>query len=202
MPSLSDTMMNCECLKCVRSITPMFWVWLRSRAASISSRMYMGAGLNSSSARMRERARSERCPPLSSERDSFQQSANPTLNSSPSRTVPPSGGSSLACAPGSSVEKMEPKSRFTFAHVVLRALFFLSSSSSMTCSILVLSFSMMRFFRTRSWYSASALSKSDWTFLLILRPSFVCSSSACSSLAIAASASPLEKSKSPWGLFR
>lgn len=41
---------------------PIFSVWLRSSAASISSRMYMGAGLKSSSDRMSDSTSSERCP--------------------------------------------------------------------------------------------------------------------------------------------
>ena len=39
MPSLRETTMNCECLKCDRSIWPMFCVCDKSRAASTSSRM-------------------------------------------------------------------------------------------------------------------------------------------------------------------
>lgn len=50
------------------------------------------------------------CPPLSSLSESFQTAPNPILTSKPSRTVWPSGGESLACVPGSKVEKMEPKS--------------------------------------------------------------------------------------------
>ena len=38
MPSLSETTMNCDALKWARSMTPMFCVWDRSRAASTSSR--------------------------------------------------------------------------------------------------------------------------------------------------------------------
>lgn len=53
------------------------------------------------------------CPPLSSVRFSFQVSPKATLNSRPSRTPHPWGGASLAVAPGSKVEKMEPKSLFT-----------------------------------------------------------------------------------------
>jgi hypothetical protein len=45
-----------------------------------------------------------------------------TLTSSPSNTeVAPSGGSSLAWVPGSSVEKMEPKSRLICAGSVGRS---------------------------------------------------------------------------------
>ena len=37
----------------------MFWVWDKSRAASTSSRMYIGAGLNWRRAIIRERATSD-----------------------------------------------------------------------------------------------------------------------------------------------
>jgi len=129
---------------------------------NVVPRIYMGAGLKSSNAKMSDSANSERCPPDSSDRESFQQSPNPTyiytrrkfgykhvciyvymcicmsfqqspkptviyviykymcvskylftFMTSPSSTVPPSGGSSLARALGSSVWKMEEKSRFT-----------------------------------------------------------------------------------------
>lgn len=56
IPSLRETTMNWECLKCALSIWPMFCVWERSRAASTSSRMYNGAGLKSSMDRIRESA--------------------------------------------------------------------------------------------------------------------------------------------------
>lgn len=39
IPSFSETTMNCDWGKCVRIMRPMFWVWLRSSAASTSSRM-------------------------------------------------------------------------------------------------------------------------------------------------------------------
>ena len=50
------------------------------------------------------------CPPLSSFKDSFHTSPKATLTSRPSSTVWPSGGASLACVPGSNVEKIDPKS--------------------------------------------------------------------------------------------
>jgi hypothetical protein len=90
---------------------------------------------------MRESARRERCPPDSSDSESFQQSPNPTFITNPSSTVPPWqprvsvsictfapaaasvfgtflywatwGGSNLALALGRSVWKIEEKSRFT-----------------------------------------------------------------------------------------
>lgn len=56
MPSFKLTTINWLPLNRVFIRRPMFWVWLRSRAASTSSRMYIGAGLNWRRARMRERA--------------------------------------------------------------------------------------------------------------------------------------------------
>lgn len=50
------------------------------------------------------------CPPLSSERLSFQQSPNATRISNPSNTFIFSGGSNFACVPGRSVENIELKS--------------------------------------------------------------------------------------------
>lgn len=55
-PSLSETTMNCDPLNRVRNSWPICWVCERSRAASISSRIYIGAGLNCKSAIIRERA--------------------------------------------------------------------------------------------------------------------------------------------------
>lgn len=92
----------------------------------------MGAGLKRSMDRMRLSASRERWPPLSSVRDSFHTPLNATRTSSPSRTVQPSGGSSFAVVPGSSVEKMLAKSRPTFSQVVTSTLFLVSSSSLMT----------------------------------------------------------------------
>lgn len=46
MPSFNETTKNCDPLNLVRNNEPMFWVCDKSRAASTSSRMYMGAGLN------------------------------------------------------------------------------------------------------------------------------------------------------------
>mmetsp|Transcript_761 Transcript_761/g.2466 ORF Transcript_761/g.2466 Transcript_761/m.2466 type:complete len:274 (+) Transcript_761:1683-2504(+) len=167
--------MNCELEKWHLSIVPMFCVWDRSSAASISSRMYMGAGLKRSMANTRERAMSDLCPPLSSDSESFQTAPNPTRISSPSITDCPSGGSSFAVAPGSRVEKIEAKSLLTFCHVTCSASFFFSSSSAMTLSILRLSFSMILRFEVRSWYSCSAFSKRVITFLLIFFESTCCS---------------------------
>ena len=50
----------------------------------------------------------------------------------PSRKVQSSGGSSLAEVPGSSIEKIDPKSWLTFLQVFSRASRFFSSSSAMT----------------------------------------------------------------------
>ena len=57
--SLHQEIPTWECLKWDRIIWPMFWVWDKSRAASTSSRMYSGAGLNSSMARIRDSATSD-----------------------------------------------------------------------------------------------------------------------------------------------
>ena len=51
--------MNCEPLNRFLMRSPMFCVCEGSSAASTSSRMYMGAGLNCSSAMMSERAISD-----------------------------------------------------------------------------------------------------------------------------------------------
>ena len=56
IPSLRETTMNWEWAKWVLSICPMFCVCDRSRAASTSSRMYTGAGLKRSSAKISESA--------------------------------------------------------------------------------------------------------------------------------------------------
>ena len=58
-PSLSETTMNCEPLKRVRKSCPMCCVCDRSSAASISSRMYIGAGLNWRRDMIRDKAMSE-----------------------------------------------------------------------------------------------------------------------------------------------
>lgn len=62
------------------------------------------------SARIKESASRDRCPPLSSDRDCFQTPPNATRTSRPSKKVPPSGGASFAVVPGSKVENIEPKS--------------------------------------------------------------------------------------------
>mmetsp|Transcript_18205 Transcript_18205/g.58882 ORF Transcript_18205/g.58882 Transcript_18205/m.58882 type:complete len:251 (+) Transcript_18205:18-770(+) len=194
IPSLRETTTNCECGKCCLIIRPMFCVWERSRAASTSSRMYRGAGLKRSSARIRERARSDLCPPDSSVRLCFHTPPNATLTSRPSYTSIPSGASSLAVVPGSSVEKMLPKSLVTFAHVARRASRFFSSSSEITSSILVLSFSTIRFLLVRAWYSCSALSNMLMTLRLTFLPSLSCTSSAARSSLLAATGSRASKS--------
>lgn len=56
---MRETTINCDWAKCMRNILPMFCVCERSRAASISSRMYMGAGLKRSSDKMSDRAMSD-----------------------------------------------------------------------------------------------------------------------------------------------
>ena len=64
-------------------IDPMFWVCDRSSAASTSSRMYIGAGLNSSSASTSDSASSDRCPPERSVRLSFHTFPSATQTTSP-----------------------------------------------------------------------------------------------------------------------
>mmetsp|Transcript_26720 Transcript_26720/g.61905 ORF Transcript_26720/g.61905 Transcript_26720/m.61905 type:complete len:212 (+) Transcript_26720:390-1025(+) len=167
MPSFKETTMNCECGKCVRIMWPMFCVWLRSRAESISSRMYIGAGLKSSNANTKDRASKERCPPLSSVRDCFQTPWKPTLISRPSVASMPSGGSNFALACGNNVPKIESKSLFTLTHVLLKVSNFFWSRSRMTASIFRLSFRMMSRFDRRSLYSCSAFSNMTMAFLLM-----------------------------------
>ena len=58
-PSLSETTTNCAPRKRVRKSVPMCCVWDRSSAVSISSRMYIGAGLNCSSAMISDSAMSD-----------------------------------------------------------------------------------------------------------------------------------------------
>src|SRR6266702_538545 len=109
-PSLSETTMNWAPRKRVRKSVPMCCVCERSSAASISSRMYIGAGLNCSSAMISESAISDRWPPLSSVRLCFHTLPSCTLISSPSIRSCPSGGCNLAKFPGSSSAKIPPKS--------------------------------------------------------------------------------------------
>lgn len=56
MPSFKDTTINWDPLNRVRSSWPIFCVCDKSNAASTSSRMYMGAGLNWSSDKIKDRA--------------------------------------------------------------------------------------------------------------------------------------------------
>ena len=75
-------------------------------------------GLKRSSDKMRERANKDLCPPDNSVSVSFHTEPNATFTSKPAITLSPSGGCSLADVPGRRVEKMLPKSRFTFTQVV------------------------------------------------------------------------------------
>mmetsp|Transcript_75892 Transcript_75892/g.162809 ORF Transcript_75892/g.162809 Transcript_75892/m.162809 type:complete len:212 (-) Transcript_75892:1273-1908(-) len=174
MPSFKETTMNCESGKCVRIMWPMFWVWLKSSAESISSRMYMGAGLKRSKANTSDRANNDRWPPLSSVSDCFQAPWKPTLISKPSVSSMPWGGSSFAEACGNSVPKMESKSLFTLTHVRFKVSLFFSSKSRITASILHLSFRIMSRFCNKSLYSCSAFSNIAIAFLLMLFPSVFC----------------------------
>lgn len=62
------------------------------------------------------------------------------------------GAASSACAPGSSVLKMEPKSLLTWSQAATSVAFFFSSSSAITCTSLARSASTIRFLRISSWY--------------------------------------------------
>mmetsp|Transcript_31258 Transcript_31258/g.67136 ORF Transcript_31258/g.67136 Transcript_31258/m.67136 type:complete len:472 (-) Transcript_31258:741-2156(-) len=168
IPSLRETTMNCDCWKCVRIICPIFCVWLKSSAASISSRMYTGAGLKRSKDRTSDSATRDRCPPERSTSEGFHMEPKATLITNPSSTGQPSCLSSLAFVPGSRVEKMAPKSPLTFSQVFRSASIFFCASSSITASILALSFSTVALRSIRSLYSCSAFSNMASTFLLIL----------------------------------
>lgn len=120
MPSFRETTINCDPLKRDFSSLPMLSVCDRSRAASTSSRMYNGAGLNCSRAKISDSATRElkcwkelvfyRWPPLSSVRLCFQIPPRHTLISRPSVSGWPSRRSSLAELPGSSIPNISPKS--------------------------------------------------------------------------------------------
>ena len=138
-PSLRETTMNCDPLNRVRNNWPMCCVCERSNAASISSRIYIGAGLNWSKAIIRERAikdlhhfqvscrvnrcegSSYLCPPLSSVKLCFHTVPSWTFTSNPSMRSWPSGGWSFAKLPGKSSAKMPPKS-LDLAKLVIREL--------------------------------------------------------------------------------
>lgn len=66
MPSFRLTTINWLPLNLVLINRPMFCVWERSKAASTSSRIYIGAGLNCRRDMISDIAMSERCPPESS----------------------------------------------------------------------------------------------------------------------------------------
>uniref|UniRef100_A0A7C9AIN1 Uncharacterized protein n=1 Tax=Opuntia streptacantha TaxID=393608 RepID=A0A7C9AIN1_OPUST len=147
--------------------------------------MYSGAGLNRSNANIKDNASRDLCPPLSSDNDCFQTPPNATRTSRPSKKLPPSGGSNFAVVPGNNVEKIDPKSLFTFTHVTFRVSFFFSSSSSITFLIFALSFSIIFFFDIKSLYSSSAFSNIAMTFLFTLFSRFDCSACSLSSSSLA-----------------
>lgn len=66
-------------LKWVFSILPIFCVCDKSKAASTSSKIYNGAGLNRSIAKIRDNAAKDLWPPLSSVKLSFHTPPNETL---------------------------------------------------------------------------------------------------------------------------
>lgn len=136
MPSFRLTTMNWLPLNLVLINRPIFCVWERSRAASTSSRIYIGAGLNWRRDMMSDNAMSERCPPESSVKLCFHTlpvagvsllcprmnwirgyKPSETLTSNPSLIVFPSGGSSLAKLPGSNSANICPKLRLTSVQV-------------------------------------------------------------------------------------
>lgn len=90
----------------------MFWVCERSKAESISSRIYIGAGLKRRRERTRDKDTRERWPPLSSDKLSFQISPKATFTHKPSRKDLPAG-TNFALAPGNKVENIDPKSLST-----------------------------------------------------------------------------------------
>eukprot|EP00123_Amoebidium_parasiticum_P018180 comp24126_c0_seq1/m.43770 comp24126_c0_seq1/g.43770 ORF comp24126_c0_seq1/g.43770 comp24126_c0_seq1/m.43770 type:complete len:388 (+) comp24126_c0_seq1:212-1375(+) len=146
---------------------PMFWVWLMSSAASTSSRMYTGAGLNSSMARISDRATRDFWPPLSSARLCFQTEPKATLISSPSCTLRSSTVASLHCVPGSRVEKIFPKWPLTMWAVFSSCSSFFLSSSLIEARIFSLSLSTLDFLLTSSLYSVSFCWNCAMAFVLM-----------------------------------
>ena len=113
MPSFSDTTTNWDCEKCVLSSRPMFCVCDKSRAASTSSRMYIGAGLNRSMANTNDSASKERWPPESSMSDSFHLPEKATFGWRPAWIVSPSNG---ACKTTTTTPTTQPSARQRHAH--------------------------------------------------------------------------------------
>lgn len=125
-PSFKLTTMNCDPLNRFLNNSPICCVWERSRAASTSSKIYIGAGLNWRSDMINERAISElyrhqskiysgewssyRWPPLSSVKLCFQMEPNWTFTSRPALRLPGSAYCSLALLPGKRSPKISPKS--------------------------------------------------------------------------------------------
>lgn len=97
-----------------------------------SSKMYIGAGRNSSRDKISDRVKRDRCPPLSSDRLCFQTPPNATRTSRPSKKLQPSGGSSLASVPGRRVAKILLKLTLTLCHVSSSCSSRLMSTCSMT----------------------------------------------------------------------
>ena len=110
IPSLRETSINWDVLNLVFSSFPIFWVCDKSSAASTSSNMYMGAGLNCKRARMRDKAIKDRCPPDNSVREDFQTPPRHTLISRPWVISLSWGGSSLHVFPGNKSPNIAPKS--------------------------------------------------------------------------------------------
>ena len=60
IPSFNETTINCDPLNLVLIRCPIFWVCERSNAASTSSKIYIGAGLNCNNAMIKDNAIKER----------------------------------------------------------------------------------------------------------------------------------------------
>jgi len=166
-PSLRETTMNCDPLNRVRNNWPVCCICERSNTASISSRIYIGAGLNWSRAIMREgaikdldhfevscrinrcKSNAYLCPPLSSVKLCFHTVPSWTFTSNPSMRSWPSGGWSFAKLPGKSSAKIPPKS-LNLAKLVIRGL----NERRYTCT---LTFSQVFWSASRLYRSNSSI---------------------------------------------
>ncbi|OMH86422.1 hypothetical protein AX774_g10 [Zancudomyces culisetae] len=150
------TTINWEPLKRVLNSRPMFCVCDKSSAASISSRMYIGAGLN-----CKNNSASE-----------FRQiSPRLTLMLNPSVILSGLIGSSRAVFPGSSSAKIPPKSTFTCPNVLVSASYLYFSSVLIVSSILRLSFNtVLSFcFNDCSRFSTFSIFASTDVFVVLRR---------------------------------
>lgn len=97
-----------------------------------SSRMYIGAGRNSSRDKISDNVSKDRWPPLSSDKLCFHMPPNATQTSKPCRNEQPSGGCSFASHPGSRVENILLKLSLTLCHVSSSCSSLFTSTVSMT----------------------------------------------------------------------